>query len=177
MKASKTTVQWPTGTPSPLREDPWSYINDNEKGTRRDSTEMPRRINDNRTIGAEPTASNKAEAVPPGKDQATKPPNPPGGRKITHSSKYNRAAGPRGSKATVQTGRRREELPPGTPMTSLCLPIHTQNTASAPSHPIQHPTAGESTPLTPMGLVMAGCWQINSILTNIGRRNSIRILN
>ena len=52
-----------------------------------------------------------------------------------------------------------------------------QNTASAPSHPIQHPTAGERTPMTPMGLVMAGCWQINSILANIDRRNSIRILN
>ena len=35
-----------------------------------------------------------------------------------------------------------------------------------------------SIPLWPqMGLVMAGCWQINSILANIGRRNSIRILN
>ena len=55
--------------------------------------------------------------------------------------------------------------------------MHTQNTASAPSHPIQHPTAGESTPLTPTGLVMAGCWQINSISTNIGHRNSIRNLN
>ena len=55
--------------------------------------------------------------------------------------------------------------------------IHSQNTASAPSHPIQHPTAGERTPMTPMGLVMAGCWQINSILANIGRRNPIRILN
>ena len=31
--------------------------------------------------------------------------------------------------------------------------------------------------MTPVGLVMAGCWQINSILDNIGRRNSIRILN
>ena len=54
---------------------------------------------------------------------------------------------------------------------------HTQNTPSAPGNPIQHPIAGERTPMTPMGLVMAGCWQINSILTNIGRRNSIRILN
>ena len=54
---------------------------------------------------------------------------------------------------------------------------HSQNTASAPSHPIQHPTAGERTPVTPMGLAMAGCWQINNILANIGRRNSIRILN
>ena len=58
-----------------------------------------------------------------------------------------------------------------------CIQVHTQNTASAPSHPIQHPTAGESTRMTQMGLVMAGCWQINSILTNIGHRNSIRILN
>ena len=55
--------------------------------------------------------------------------------------------------------------------------IHSQNTASAPSHPIQHPTAGESTHFTPMGHDMAGCWHINSILANIGRRNSIRILN
>ena len=31
--------------------------------------------------------------------------------------------------------------------------------------------------MTPVGLVMAGCWQINSILANIGRRKSIRILN
>ena len=55
--------------------------------------------------------------------------------------------------------------------------IHTQNTASAPSHPIQHPTAGMGTHMTPVGCVMAGCCQINYILTNIGRRNSIRILN
>ena len=55
--------------------------------------------------------------------------------------------------------------------------MHIQTTASAPSHPIQHPTAAEIPPMTPAGLVMAGCWQINSILTNIGRRNSIRILN
>ena len=35
-----------------------------------------------------------------------------------------------------------------------------------------------SVPLWPqMGLVMAGCWQNNSILANIGRRKSIRILN
>ena len=54
--------------------------------------------------------------------------------------------------------------------------IHTQNTASAPSHPIQHPTAGASTHMTPVGLVMAGCCQIDYILTTMGRRNSIRIL-
>ena len=54
---------------------------------------------------------------------------------------------------------------------------HTQNTASAPSHPIQHPTAGMGTHMTPVGCVMAGCCQINYILTNIGRRNPIRILN
>ena len=54
---------------------------------------------------------------------------------------------------------------------------HSQNTASTPSHPIQHPTAGQRTPLTPMGLVMAGCWQINYILANICRRKCIRILN
>ena len=54
---------------------------------------------------------------------------------------------------------------------------HTQNTASAPSHPIQHPTAGMGTHMTPVGCVMAGCCQINYILTNIGRRNFIRILN
>ena len=47
-----------------------------------------------------------------------------------------------------------------------------------PSYPVgQHPTAGESTPMTPLGHVIAGCWQINSILTNIGRRNSIQMLN
>ena len=62
-------------------------------------------------------------------------------------------------------------------LSGLSIAQHTQNTASAPSHPIQHSTAGDSTPMAPMGLVMAGCWQINSILTNIGRRNSIRILN
>ena len=54
--------------------------------------------------------------------------------------------------------------------------LHTQNTASAPSHPIQHPTAGMGTHMTPVGCVMAGYCQINYILTNIGRRNSIRIL-
>ena len=67
-----------------------------------------------------------------------------------------------------------------------CMPFHTVTHAFlvaaypehrvSPSHPIQHPTAGESTPMTPMGLVMAGCWLINSILTIIGRRNPIRIL-
>ena len=60
---------------------------------------------------------------------------------------------------------------------TIIKPRYTHNTASAPSHPIQHPTAGASTHMTPLGLVMAGCWQINSILTNIGRRNSIQILN
>ena len=55
--------------------------------------------------------------------------------------------------------------------------IHTQNIASAPSHPIQHPTAGASTHMTPVCLVVAGCCQIDNVLTNIGRRNSIRILN
>ena len=54
---------------------------------------------------------------------------------------------------------------------------HTQKTASVPSHPIQHPTAGMGTHMTPVGCVMAGCCHINYILTNIGRRNSIRILN
>ena len=54
---------------------------------------------------------------------------------------------------------------------------HIQITASAPSYPIHYLTAGEITHMTPVGLVMAGCWQINSILANIGRRNSIRILN
>ena len=39
------------------------------------------------------------------------------------------------------------------------------------------PQLCKSTPMTPMGLVMAGCWQINSILTNIGRTNSIQISN
>ena len=47
----------------------------------------------------------------------------------------------------------------------------------SPSHPIQHTTAGETTHMTPVGLVMAGCWQIKSILTNIGHGNSIQILN
>ena len=61
--------------------------------------------------------------------------------------------------------------------TDFHMYTHIQNTASAPSHPIQHSTAGESTPMTSMGLVMAGYWQINSILTNIGRRHSIWILN
>ena len=53
-----------------------------------------------------------------------------------------------------------------------------------PRTPRQPPAILSSTPqlvralfLTPIGLVMAGCWQIYSILTNIGRRNSIRILN
>ena len=48
--------------------------------------------------------------------------------------------------------------------------LHTQNTASAPSHPIQHPTAGMGTHMTPVGCVMAGCCQIEYILTNIGRK-------
>ena len=48
---------------------------------------------------------------------------------------------------------------------------HIQITASAPSHPIQHHTSGERTPMTPVGLVMAGCWEINFILANIGQRN------
>ena len=69
-----------------------------------------------------------------------------------------------------------ENVSPET-LTSDTVLIHTQNTASAPSHPIQHPTAGTSTHMTPVGLVMAGCCQISYILTNIGRRNSIRILN
>ena len=30
--------------------------------------------------------------------------------------------------------------------------------------------------MTSVGIVMSGCWQINSILANIGRGNSIRIL-
>ena len=50
-------------------------------------------------------------------------------------------------------------------------------TASAPSHPIQHPTAGMGTHMIPVGCVMVGCCQINYIITNIGRRNSIPILN
>ena len=56
--------------------------------------------------------------------------------------------------------------------------------AFIPRTPRQPPAILSSTPqlvrvpLWPQrGLVMAGCWQINSILTNIGRRNSIRILN
>ena len=36
--------------------------------------------------------------------------------------------------------------------------LHIQITASAPSHPIQHPIAGETTHMTPVGLVIAGCW-------------------
>ena len=32
-------------------------------------------------------------------------------------------------------------------------------------------------PWTPLNCGMAGCWQINSILSNIGHKNSIRILN
>ena len=61
---------------------------------------------------------------------------------------------------------------------SKCLKTGTYPDHSvSPSHPIQYPTAGERTHITPIGLVMAGCWQINSILANIGRRNSIQILN
>ena len=45
--------------------------------------------------------------------------------------------------------------------TSPCF-FHIQITASAFSHPIQHPTAGELTPMTPVGLFMAGSWQIIS---------------
>ena len=42
--------------------------------------------------------------------------------------------------------------------------------------PCQPPAILSSTPqMTPVGLVMAGCCQINYILTHIGRRNSIRI--
>ena len=48
--------------------------------------------------------------------------------------------------------------------------FHSQTTPSAPSHPLRHPRTG----LTPLTCV---CWQINSILANIGHRNSIQILN
>ena len=54
---------------------------------------------------------------------------------------------------------------------------------SYPEHPVSPqpaypaPHSWWEHPLTPMGLVMAGCWQINYISNNIGRRNSIRILN
>ena len=41
--------------------------------------------------------------------------------------------------------------------------------STTPNHPIQHPTYSKRTPMTPVGLVMAGCWQINDILSNIGR--------
>ena len=68
-------------------------------------------------------------------------------------------------------------LKDGSAKTNRGMLSHIQITASAPSHPIQHPTGGESTPITPVGLVMDGCWQINFILTNIGRRKSIQMLN
>ena len=54
---------------------------------------------------------------------------------------------------------------------------HIQNTAWALIHPLQHPRAGWLTPWTPPHCDMACCWQIDSILVNIGRKNSIRILN
>ena len=42
----------------------------------------------------------------------------------------------------------------------------------APSYPLRHPRAG----WTPLNCGMVGCWQINSV-ANIGRKNSIQILN
>ena len=55
----------------------------------------------------------------------------------------------------------------------LHSPYPDHSVSPQPSYPV--PTAGEITPMTPVGHVMAGCWQINYILTNIGRRNIIRI--
>ena len=55
-------------------------------------------------------------------------------------------------------------------MSVQMIKYHSQTTPSAPV--IRSGTLGQGwAPLT------CGCWQINSILANIGRRNSIRILN
>ena len=43
--------------------------------------------------------------------------------------------------------------------------FHTLNTVWELSHPLLHPRAG---PCTPLHSDMAGCWQINSSLANIG---------
>ena len=55
----------------------------------------------------------------------------------------------------------------------VCRLTHSQTTPSAPSHPLQHPRLG----WTPLSCGMVGCWQINSILANIGCKNSIQIWN
>ena len=64
---------------------------------------------------------------------------------------------------------------------SILMQFLKKNIARTPRQPrailSSTPAAGERTPVTPMGLAMAGCWQINHILANIGRRNSIRISN
>ena len=44
-----------------------------------------------------------------------------------------------------------------------------------PSYPA--PQAWLANPSTPLSCGMASCWQINSILANSGRKNSIQILN
>ena len=44
-----------------------------------------------------------------------------------------------------------------------------------PSYPA--PQGWLATPSTPLSCGMASCWQINSILANSGRKNSIQILN
>ena len=54
---------------------------------------------------------------------------------------------------------------------------------SYPDHPMRPqpsypaPQGWLSTPSTPLSCGMASCWQINSILANNGRKNSIQILN
>ena len=44
-----------------------------------------------------------------------------------------------------------------------------------PSYPA--PQGWLATPSTPLNCGMANCWQINYILANSGRKNSIQILN
>ena len=51
-----------------------------------------------------------------------------------------------------------------------CVPIHSQTTPSAPV--ILYGTSELG-----WAILTCGCWQINSILANIGHRNSIGILN
>ena len=60
--------------------------------------------------------------------------------------------------------------------TVVCV-ISNNNNKQPPAIPSSTPQLASSPPWTPVGLVIAGCWQINSILFNIGRRNYFWSLN
>ena len=61
----------------------------------------------------------------------------------------------------------------------LIRPVY--NLIARPPHEPQptypEPQGWPATPSTPLSCGMAGCWQINYILANSGRKNSIQILN